>query len=328
MLSFFISTSYAEIPLGSPPPIKGIALGLFSKEAGFSYAQDLKEIKALGATHVLLLVSWYQKDIFDNEIKALPWDEKDSMSIPDQDLIQVIRDAHQNKLKVMLFPIIRFLERKPGQWRGVLQPKDYTIWKTSYQNFITHYAMIAKKEKVAIFSVGSELGKMEKDLAFWTETIQKVKAIYSGKLIYSVNWDHYEHPVFWDQLDYIGMTSYYELTKSYHPKYDDLINAWRALRHKILKWKSQYKQPLIFTEIGYPSIDGANIYPWNYFAEKSVDLEEQALCYRSFARAWGDSPELGGLFWWVWWGEGGSQDKSYTPRGKPAAQVIQEWFNQ
>jgi len=98
------------------------------------------------------------------------------------------------------------------------------------------------------------------------------------------------------------------------------------LKKKILAFKAQYSQKLIFTEVGYPSLDGGNVNPWNYFAKAQIDLEEQALCYRAFIEAWKGSPELAGVFWWVWFDPGGPKDPGFTPRGKPAENVLREWY--
>jgi hypothetical protein len=42
---------------------KGVALGLFAEDPGWSYRSLLDEIAALGADHVELVVAWYQKDV-------------------------------------------------------------------------------------------------------------------------------------------------------------------------------------------------------------------------------------------------------------------------
>jgi hypothetical protein len=83
---------------------------------------------------------------------------------------------------------------------------------------------------------------------------------------------------------------------------------------------------LLFTEVGYYSELGTNIYPWDYTRNKPISLEEQRRCYQAFADVWSESPELNGVFFWNWFGPGGKLDKGYTPRGKPAECVLREWF--
>lgn len=328
LILLFQSPSIAQITShSSAPEHQGIALGLFSKEANYNYEPDLIKIKSLGITHVLLVVSWYQDSVTSEKIFPTVYDQKDNMTIPDAKLVEVIQQAHSLGLKVFLFPIIRLIERKSGEWRGVLKPNLLVNWFKSYESFILHYASMAEKYGVALLSVGSELGSLEKERDAWQKLIQKIRTTYHGKLIYSANWDHYQQVSFWDQLDYIGLTAYYELTKSNNPTLAELTTAWQKIKNDILFWQKNFKQKIIFTEIGYPSMDGTNRYPWNYFANSDIDLAEQALCYEAFIQNWSHIKELAGVYFWVWWGAGGPQDKSYTPYGKPAGGLLKTWYS-
>ncbi len=198
--------------------------------------------------------------------------------------------------------------------------------RKNYENFIFHYADLAEKNKVEILSVGSELGSLEDRSLFWSRLIRKVRQRYHGKLTYSANWDHYTHPTFWRELDYIAISSYFELSKNPNPTLAELLIKWQQIKKMLLAFKAKYSQKLIITEVGYPSLDGAAKAPWNYFAPTPVDLEEQALCYKAFIQAWNKTPELEGAFWWNWFGEGGPKDKDYTPRGKPAEALLRDWY--
>ncbi len=42
---------------------------------------------------------------------------------------------------------------------------------------------------------------------------------------------------------------------------------------------------------------------------------------------WARTLELQGVFFYEWWGEGGSDDRGYTPRDKPAETVIRRFFS-
>jgi hypothetical protein len=92
----------------------------------------------------------------------------------------------------------------------------------------------------------------------------------------------------------------------------------------------RWGKPIIFTEIGYRSLDGANMAPWDWQAEGKVDLQEQADCYRAFFETfWKRYDWFSGVFWWYWETDpeqGGLQDTDYTPHGKPAEAVLQEFF--
>jgi len=330
LLALLLSLSISWFFLDKgPAPLeqRGMSLGLFSKEKNYSYLNDLKEMKGWGVTHVMLVVSWYQKDVRGSEIRPRDYDGDDVMTIPDEKLKEVIRQAHSLGLKTMLFPILRLEVRQDKDWRGVIQPKNLELWWKSYQTFILHYAQIAAEEGTDIFSVGSELLSREKETAHWKDLIAQVRRVFPGKLLYSANWDHYLHPEFWDDLDYLGVTAYYEVSKKKTPSLGELKQSWGYIQKELLRWKQMHPdKKLVFTEIGYPSVDGTAIYPWNYYLEGQADPEEQALCYRAFIDTWRDSKDLAGVFFWVWWGEGGLKDKSYTPRGKPAEKWLKGWY--
>ena len=156
--------------------------------------------------------------------------------------------------------------------------------------------------------------------------IRAVRAVFPGLLTYSANWDHYDVPEFWDDLDFVGMSSYHRLSHSKEPAFSELVESWRNVRDRVFAWAKENGKRVVFTEVGYPSLDDCNEYPWNYLLKNPVDLAEQADCYRAFTTVWRKEPMLQGVYFYEWWGEGGPDDKSYTPRGKPAEAVLREYF--
>ncbi|MBI3540789.1 MAG: hypothetical protein HY073_01405 [Deltaproteobacteria bacterium] len=304
----------------------GIALGLYDKDPQRSYLQDLKEIKKIGADHISLIVSWYQKDIHATRIYPRWQRQGDFHTLSDKKLIEVIEQAHQLGLNVFLFPILRIEERKDKDWRGSLVPQNHHQWLKSYEQFTLHYAHLAATHHVSLFSVGSELCSMEKETVYWNQLITTIRNFYSGQLIYSANWDHYKSIGFWDHLDFLGLNGYYELTTSPHPTLKELVKKWWDIENEITAWQEQHHKNIIFTEIGYPSLSGGCHKPWDYTQQTAVDLEEQATCYEAFFLSWNHNPALAGVYFWNWYGQGGVNDRSYTPRGKPAEKVLTKWF--
>jgi len=307
-------------PAAAAPALRGVALGLYD---GDDKARDLAEIAALGADTVSLVVSWKQHDVRSVDLAATP-----GVTLPDERVRQVIRAAHKAHLKVFLFPIVEVEVRRPLEWRGTIKPDDVQAWWQNYEAFILHYATIAGDEGADLFAVGSELVSTETWRDRWNHLISGVKKKYKGKLVYSANWDHYEPVTFWDRVDYVGVTAYNELTKSKDASEDELAAAWRAVRESLVGFAAKVKRPLIITEIGYTSQDGAAVHPWDYTLRAPVDLEEQRRCYAAFIAAWKAEPRLAGVFFWQWYGGGGPADGSYTPRGKPAEQVLKAWYSE
>ena len=154
---------------------KGIALGLYHKEPGYAYETELKEIRATGADHVSLIVSWYQKNSQATRIHPYLKTVGDFSTTSDEDLSRIIKEAHKNRLKVFLFPILRLEERKEKEWRGNIAPVDLKTWLKNYENFTLHYAHLSAQNHVELFSVGSELCSMEAHEKFWENLIGKMK---------------------------------------------------------------------------------------------------------------------------------------------------------
>lgn len=304
------------------PFMRGMSLGMYFKSQDFDYDQFLKDIKEAGASHVGFVISWYQK-----HVKATRIERDELKTVSDARLIQTIHQARARGLQVFLLPIVRLRERGPEDWRGVIKPTVLDEWWSSYRNYILHYAQLSQVHGVELFSVGSELVSMESYRERWLTLIDNVRQVYRGMLVYSANWDHYEPVTFWDALDYIGISNYYELSKKILPPVEELRQTWTRLRQHIETWKQRYpRQPLIFTEVGYYSQEGTNIYPWDYTRDKKLSLEEQRRCYQAFVDVWGQSQVLQGAFFWNWFSPGGPADKGYTPRGKPAECILRGWY--
>ena len=323
--ALLIPTAIVNTASAQTPRIDGMALSPHFElpDQGMTFDSMIDEIATLGASHMSLVVQWSQTDV---SASTLGPDPKETL--PDARLRGLIRRARSRGLQVMLFPILWVEQRKIGEWRGTLAPIDPEAWWANYEHFVLHYAKIAQDENAAIYSIGSELASLEDDEPRWRALIGKVRAIYSGRLIYSANWDHYAEVPFWDALDLVGLTAYYELTQDPDASVAELTAAWRKIRDVLLDWRELTKTtaPFVFTELGYPSIDGTATAPWDYTRRTKVDLEEQRRCLEAFRRAWGHREELAGVFFWNWFGPGGPKDRWYSLKGKPALDVVKRWY--
>lgn len=300
---------------------KGIVLPLFALEQDYNYKQALDEIANLGARSVSFFVTNYQEDIRSNTIYL-----NRRVSEPLR-LAELIDHAHKRGLSVFLFPTLHIQHLGDKEWRGVLQPQNPQEWWDSYFRMIRFYLGIARNHEVEMFSIGSELCANEKEYEQWSRIIRYCRKNYDGLLTYSANWDHYHNIEFIKDLDFFGMNAYFGLTGKDDPALYELLAAWKPAKARIEEAYKEYSKPILFTEIGYPSVDGTNAKPWNYFSTAKIDLEEQALCYRAFVDTWDPPPYyLHGVYFYNWWGQGGVGDRDYTPRDKPAEDILRTWY--
>ncbi len=330
----FTSSNGEDAP-GPPPLVRrdgpeqmycGISLQLHSGYEGHPFETFIDEIAAAGANAVYLVIPGSQENGASTQIFV------DGRKVPsDARLEKVIAHARAAKLKVVLMPIVLLANPRVGEWRGKIAPTDWDDWWESYTDYLIHYARLAERTGVDLFMVGSELLSTERETERWLKLIRAVRSQYKGLLSYSTNWDHYQVPKFWSELDLIGMTTYYDLTKGKKPTLSRLLESWEPIRKDILAWQGKVGLPIIFTEVGWPNQVTCAQYPWDYTRSRDKpDPTAQANCFEAFFRTWINEPAVAGIFIWEWRNYPeqpvGPEDTSYVPCGKPALDVITHYF--
>ena len=307
-------------------PYHGLAWQINNSDGCVESARKmLGEIADLGADAVLISTAGYQEhagsDTFHLDPKVAPSPEQ---------WAEIFKIAHDDGLRVILMPIILLSNPRGTEWRGVISPPSWDDWFEQYRKFLAQFARIAEAGKVEVLAVGSELVSTERYTEQWRRVIAETRKIYHGQLTYSANWDHYKVVEFWDALDMVGMTTYYKLSNDPNPAPASLAEAWKPIKRGLLRWQEESGKPLLFTEVGWCSQEGASIEPWNYYYRQTATpegLKEQANCYRAFMQTWTDVPEVAGTIWWEWTNTaGGTDDFNYIPKGKPAERVLRDWF--
>ena len=315
---------------GQPSMQKGIAYVAWGSG---EYSQpdadlSLENLASAGATWISLLVTGYQDTITSTTIFT-------TTSIPtDADLIHAIAQAHKLGLHVMLKPHLDLL-KDPTHWRGQIGQEftteaEWTAWFASYRNFIEHYADLAQSYGVDQFCAGTELSATTHRADDWRAVIAGVRARYSGPITYAADHSGEEASItWWDAVDYIGVDALYPLTDKNDPTLDELKAAWTPHVTTLANLASTWGKPILFTEIGYRSLDGANRHPWDWQSEGTIDLQEQADCYQAAFESVYGQPWFAGMFWWSWDTDpfqGGPCNDGHTPHDKPAEDVLRAWY--
>jgi hypothetical protein len=301
---------------------RGVALGMFSEDVSFSYGGLLAEIVALGASHVALVVPLYQTDGSTDDLHL------DTRLSPTLALVaETIRAARRDGLEVTLFPIVRLSAPRAGEWRGTLAPRDPAAWFRHYGELLGQLAALAESTGASRLVVGSELSSLDGEdlLPRWRPLVARVRGVFAGKLLYSVNWDHYRQARLPELVDEDGITGYFNLREPTAPADDAALEAgWRRVRRELEAWQAGNPRGFVFTELGYRSRAGTSATPWDEGSPGVPDVEEQRRAFAAFRRAWAGSPLLDGVYVWNWYGWGGPGTTSYTPRGKPAEQEVRQ----
>ena len=202
-------------------------------------------------------------------------------------------------------------------------------WFASYRGFIEYYAGLATAQGVEQFCVGAELRETTHRDADWREVVAGVRSLYAGPLTYASNHSDVLGVTWWDALDLIGVEAYYRLSATPNPKIRDLKATWTPIANRLDSLSARWRKPILFTEIGYRSINGTAMSPAESKVEARIDLQEQADCYQAAFETFYWRPWFAGIYWWSWSPnpeEGGPEDSGYSPHDKPAEEVLRKWF--
>jgi Ca2+-binding RTX toxin-like protein len=326
----------------------------------------MTQIRDTGANTLTLVPNFFQTDKYSNSVglrlgdPANPWDnESDTF----EQVKQAILDAKALGMDVVLKP---HLETENRVWRAELAPTDPKAWFDSYKAMMVEYAKVAQEAGAAMICVGTEMDSMIDPTKVcsdgktytekWAEIIDAVRAVYSGKVTYAATYWTAKDVGFWNKVDYIGVDAYIPLTarhaaddsSPYDPTVDEMVAAWTQphfnswVRDTLHGGKSvvdyykalseRYGKKVIFTEVGYRSLDGTTTDPGVFGGSQDSppDFQEQVDAYtalfevmENYGGQW-----LAGSFIWSYYSfanpmeERGVSWTDYTTQHKPANGTI------
>lgn len=307
-----------------------------SKINGISLVAPPKEFKSnsilplanTGANWVALSPFSFMRSLDTSELihnsKWQWWGERK------EGVIKTIEMARQHKLKILLKPQIWIMG---GAYTGHISMKTDQQWQRlekRYEDYLLSMAKVAEANQIEMFSIGTELSKWTVERPdFWSSLIQKVRKVYSGKLTYAANWDTYQNPSFWTQLDCIGVDAYFPLSTSKTPTIEELNIAWLPTKLKLEQFSKRHNKPIVFTEYGYRSTDFTAKEPWDSRKSLgSINHKGQCNALESIRQTfWGEEWFDGG-FLWKWFADhpksGGMQNSQYTVQNKPAEDLLKK----
>lgn len=301
-------------------------IDLLSKES----LQSLRNAKNTRINWLAIVVTGFQDSAQDTQIFTL----SQLTPAPDE-LAAFIQEVKKLNLRIMLKFHINLLN-DVKQWSGNVGKgfgeKQWQKWFASYEDFLNPYLTKEILSNVDIICIGNELTMTEGKNNNWRKLIARVRTNFSGSLVYGANWwPGAQNINWWDALDYIGISAYRGLAKDKPFSIENLVKAWQAGPDlaALKKLSVKYKKPVILTEVGYRSIRGANIQPYDYAPKSNKDEKnnslEQANLYYALYKIARSLPWLEGIFWWEWDANprrGGIHDKDYTPYGKLTENLI------
>lgn len=331
-------TEAALTPLELPSP----AAAAFRFQKGIDYTawrageyssadsdQTLRELADLGVEWIGLVVTGYQETPSSTTIR---WDLPQTPT--DADLRHAIARAHQLGMHVMLKPQIDLLDGV--HWRGDIgtaftSEEQWRAWFRAYRQAIVHDAELAQAQGVEELCIGTELVGVSGREADWRGIVRAVRDRYRGALTYASNHGEELRVHWWDAVDYIGVDAYYGLADAPVPSVAELKQAWldRGYVALLEGLARRYRRPILFTEVGYRSVPGATVAPWQYRTVGAPDPRDQANAYQAVFETFLGRRWFAGVYWWNVTtdpNQGGAGDTDYTPLGKPAEAILKRFY--
>jgi hypothetical protein len=334
---------------------------------GYVNGDSLPALAATGANAAALAFE-YGIDVQNSAVYA-----DSSFTEASSVIAATIAEANSRGLNVMVRPLIDFLDPSKigsysvGDWRSTYNPTDVAAFFASYKTMIVAMAQLAQANGAASLSIGAELDQLTGPAyqSYWTDIITAVRAVFSGKLAYSSDWDDAISPwqgshglpagtgdlatqvSFWNELDYLGIDCYAPIWDASSPTVAQLIAGWtqtptdpsslsvtgnQSLISYFASVATQAGLPLIFTEIGYESASDAAQQPFGS-STHVYDPTLQANLYTAFFEAWQQSGNnaLTGVYFWNWDPDaaevGPGNGPNFSPQAEPAQTVVTANFS-
>lgn len=265
------------------------------------------------------------------------------------------------KAKQSGYAVILRVRHNPRPWTGYF-PTNTAEWWRTYTNAVVYWASLAERTQVEAFGIGGELLEWETAMYNndWDNLIDQVRGNYSGKVWYNTNFwylrsgesDSLEQKLalsWFGRLDYIGVSSYWELSNTAEPSVEDLVDNWycyvksdggtkRWLVENIvednLKVLSEFHKRPVLLVGGLASAQNACQTPWAYgsaYGDVEISLNEQEKWYEAFFQVFSNrSWVIGCVFDGAWWTRvpaDNPNEKQYSIQNKPAEQTVSYWFD-
>ncbi len=244
---------------------------------------------------------------------------------------KTVQFAHEEGMKVMLKPHVWI---KDGSYTGRFDPgseEDWVLLEESFRKYIRKLKNIAIEEEVELFCLGSEWGKFAKQRqGFWLDLIDDINHTYSGKVTYAANWDDYRDFPFWNELDYIGIDSYFPLSDLKNPSLGKLMKGWKTIMKELKPFAKEQNKKIFFPEFGFRSTEKSTIKPWDFDADAVFSEEVQNNAYKTYFESIWKQEWFAGGFIWEWFADhdssGWKDNLGYSPQRKLAEETIREAY--
>ncbi|MFZ4786181.1 MAG: glycoside hydrolase family 113 [Flavobacteriales bacterium] len=241
--------------------------------------------------------------------------------------IQVCVDLAKEKgMMSMIKPMIWLMDGAILDEFDLRTESDWELMENKYRKYILEYAEMSEKNRLPLYCIGSELDTWAvKRPEFWRGLIAEVRKVYNGDLIYACRSGMEERIVFWDALDYVGLTVYESLSGEEIPSVDSLTRGWQPIKERMRLFSEKVNKRIIFTEWGYTRSKYCAQIPDRDTLVGGESEEAQANCYDALLSTFEKEPWWVGGFIWQWFptvDQAKNAQDFYSPQERAAQKVL------
>lgn len=305
-------------------------------QASYSHMDAKKSmelVKNTGANWISVPIAYFQESKHDCSITNLesPMATRDRINATpsNKEITDVVTMAKNLDMKVMLMPVVEI--NRPGFVDSRLigehySPHEFRTWFKYYTELIVDLAKLAEQIGAEMICIGHNLNVLSHQEIYWNELIDKVRAVYKGKLTYSASSkNEFKKSGFWGKLDYIGMIADFDYKNHHELTEQELTIAMSEfLRSAVYMSKVWKKQVFVSRAFSHSAKDISS----NNRVSK-LTHQSQATFYQTLLEAVKTHAEIDGIFWGDWVADykfGGEKDGSLSPQMKPAEQVLRKYY--
>lgn len=274
------------------------------------------DIAALGTNRVVVVVTAYQTGVTADVVRS------DPDKTPTEDAV----GASASRATALGLDVVVKLhvDVDTGEWRGNIRPGDVEHWFESYGSFVRRWADWSAANDVQQLVVGTELAGTIEHEDRWRDLIGDVRSSFNGEVAYAASWDEAWKVPWWDAVDRVGVDFYAPVAERTNAGRVEILAGWQVWLDRLHLLHRQTGKLLLLSEIGYRSVDGAGMRPYDFTSGAAADEGEQADLYWAALTAVGEKDWIEGVYWWNWPvdGSGGPGNTDYTPNGKAAEEEL------
>lgn len=294
---------------------------------------------------------------FNDDGTMVPVEDASSLHPHWNDISKLIAKAKSKGLYVILKPHTT-LSHSPANrniWNTDIQTFLPSNFFPAYKNYLEQLADYAREHHVEALCFGTEMNHLDWQFREeWEAIIQSIRNRFQGVVTYDALFNRFynhikdvQEVVFWDLVDYIGISLYVPLTTDDDAKTHTLKTAWTS---DLGEWfeiddvtsylsgiANQYGKRILALEGGYPSITGGlflqNCEPsdqkYAHYQLQYNGLEAYLSTLKDFKSSWFKGLTLWDVTPFMLRPEGLNSiyhQQGFSVYQKPAAEVVRKYY--